>query len=80
LQALGSSHPLLRGKYLKQQVAEIKESIEARKAEWKKTGCSILTGDWTNSYGVTICNFFVNSPKGTVFLNLLMHLITAKLF
>ena len=62
------SYGELRGKYLKQEVAEIKESIEAHKAEWKKTGCSILIDDWTNSYGVTICNFFVNSPKGTVFL------------
>jgi len=62
------SYDELRGKYLKQQVAEIKESIEAHKAEWKSTGCSVLIDDWTNSYGVTICNFFVNSPKGTVFL------------
>lgn len=62
------SYDELRGKYLKQEVAEIKESIEAHKAEWKTTGCSVLIDDWTNSYGITICNFFVNSPKGTVFL------------
>ncbi|KAH1212245.1 hypothetical protein GmHk_14G040492 [Glycine max] len=43
--------------YLKQEVAEIKESIKDHKAMWKKT-----------SEGVTICNFFVNCPKGTVFL------------
>ncbi|KAH1203993.1 hypothetical protein GmHk_17G050062 [Glycine max] len=58
----------LRGKYLKQEVAEIMESIEEHKATWKKTGCCILIDDWTNSEGVTICNFFLNSSKGTVFL------------
>ncbi|XP_020233789.1 uncharacterized protein LOC109813910 [Cajanus cajan] len=58
----------LKGKYLKQQVAEIKESMEGHKATWKRTGCSILIDDWTNTNGVTICNFYVNSPEGTVFL------------
>lgn len=35
---------------------------------WKKTRCSVLIDDQTNSEGVTICNFFLNSSKGTVFL------------
>ncbi|XP_025606875.1 uncharacterized protein [Arachis hypogaea] len=58
----------LRGKLLKYQVERIKEAIEDHKIKWKRTGCSILIDSWNNGYGMTIFNFFVNSPKGTVFL------------
>lgn len=58
----------LKGKYLKQRVTETKESIEEHRVRWKKTGCSILIDGWTNNKGMTICNFFVNSLQGIVFL------------
>ncbi|KAH1034436.1 hypothetical protein GYH30_054730 [Glycine max] len=35
---------------------------------WKKTGCSIMSDGWTDKKRHSICNFLVNSPKGTVFL------------
>lgn len=58
----------LKGKYLKQRVTETEESIEEHRVKWKKTGCSILIDGRTNSKGMTICNFFVHSVKGIVFL------------
>lgn len=62
------SYHEIRVKYLKQEVALTKESIEEHKAEWRKTGCTIMTDGWTDKKRRTICNFLANSPKGTVFL------------
>jgi len=41
--------------------------LEEYKLEWKKTGCSIMSDGWTDKKRHCICNFLVNSPKGTVF-------------
>ena len=38
------------------------------KEEWKRTGCTIMSDGWTDKKKRSICNFLVNSPKGTVFL------------
>jgi len=35
----------------------------------KKTGCLIMPDGWTDKKKCCICNFLVNSPKGTVFLS-----------
>lgn len=42
--------------------------IDEFKDEWKKTGCTIMSDGWTDRKRRSICNFLVNSPKGTVFL------------
>ncbi|QHO24890.1 uncharacterized protein DS421_12g376240 [Arachis hypogaea] len=60
------SYDELRGKLLK-KVESTKLTLE-HKAEWKKTGCTIMTDGWTDKRRRTILNFLVNSPKGTVFL------------
>jgi len=38
------------------------------KEEWKRTSCTIMSDGWTDKKRRSICNFLVNSPKGTVFL------------
>ncbi|XP_052200522.1 uncharacterized protein LOC127806938 [Diospyros lotus] len=58
----------IRVKYLKKEVTHITELLEEYKDEWKKTGCSIMSDGWTDKKRRSICNFLVNSPKGTVFL------------
>ena len=59
----------LRVTYLKKEVAQTMELLEEFKSEWKKTGCSIMSDGWTDKKRRSICNFLVNSPKGTVFLS-----------
>jgi hypothetical protein len=56
----------IREKYLKQEVDKTMKLLEEYKLEWKKIGCSIMSDGWTDKKR-RICNFLVNSPKGTVF-------------
>jgi hypothetical protein len=57
----------IRKKYLKQEVDHTINLLEEYKLEWKKTGCSIMSNGWTDKKRRSICNFLVNSPKGTNF-------------
>ena len=63
------SYHYIREKYLKQEVDNTINLLEEYKVEWKKTGCSIMSNGWTDKKRRSICNFLVNSPKGTVFLS-----------
>ncbi|XP_020203984.2 uncharacterized protein LOC109789440 [Cajanus cajan] len=58
----------VREKLLKQAVIETDSMLEEFKKEWKRTGCSIMSDGWTDKKRRSICNFLINSPKGTVFL------------
>lgn len=58
----------VRVKYLKAEVEATLKMIDEFKEEWKKTGCTIMSDGWTDRKRRSICNFLVNSPKGTVFL------------
>jgi len=62
------SYHEIREKYLNLEVKNAQTMIEEFKSEWKRTGCSIMSDGWTNKKRHSICNFLVNSPKGTVFL------------
>lgn len=45
-------------------------------SEWSKTGCTLMSDGWTDARGRSITNFFVNSPKGILFIksmDFLMH-------
>ncbi|KAG6759688.1 hypothetical protein POTOM_036173 [Populus tomentosa] len=59
----------IREKYLKQEVDHTINLLKEYSLEWKKTGCSIMSDGWTDKKRRSICNFLVNSPKGTVFLS-----------
>ncbi|GKV36747.1 hypothetical protein SLEP1_g44844 [Rubroshorea leprosula] len=56
-------------KYLKKEIKHTMELLEKHKAQWKKTGCSILCDGWTNKRQRSIRNFLVNSNEGTIFLS-----------
>ncbi|RDX71444.1 hypothetical protein CR513_49209, partial [Mucuna pruriens] len=43
-------------------------ALEARRAKWRKTGCTIMIDGWTDKRRRMIINFLVNNPKGTIFL------------
>ena len=58
----------IREKLLKRAVEKIDVMLQEFRDEWKKTGCSIMSDGWTDKKRRSICNFLVNSPKGTVFL------------
>ncbi|KAL5161820.1 hypothetical protein HKD37_07G019042 [Glycine soja] len=58
----------IREKLLKRAVAKTDVMLQEFRDEWKKTGCSIMSDGWTDKKRRSICNFLVNSPKGTVFL------------
>ncbi|XP_057425951.1 uncharacterized protein LOC130719342 [Lotus japonicus] len=58
----------IREKLLKRVVARTHEIRDEFKEEWKKTGCTIMSDRWTDRKRHSICNFMVNSPKGTLFL------------
>ena len=63
------SYHEIREKYLNQEVARTKKLVEEHKEQWKKIGCSIMSDGWTDKKRRSICNFLVNSPKGTIFLS-----------
>ena len=58
----------IREKLLKRAVETTDVMLQEFRDEWKKTGCSIMFDGWTDKKRCLICNFLVNSPKGTVFL------------
>ncbi|XP_016168558.1 uncharacterized protein LOC107611111 [Arachis ipaensis] len=62
------SYHELRETQLRKAVNNVDEMLTEFKAEWKRTGCSIMSDGWTDKKRHSICNFLVNSPKGTFFL------------
>ncbi|GKC05162.1 zf-BED domain-containing protein [Tanacetum coccineum] len=62
------SYHEMRVTYLKKEVDYTKALLEDYKKEWKKTGCTLMSDGWSDRKNRSICNFLVNSPKGTIFL------------
>ena len=58
----------VRESYLKKEVDNIQARLEKYKIEWKKNGCTLMCGGWTDGSGWSLTNFLVNSPRGIVFL------------
>jgi hypothetical protein len=58
----------IREKYLKKHVTLTLDMLEEYKQEWGKMGCSIMSDGWTDKKRRSLCNFLVNSPKGTIFM------------
>ncbi|KAL5141500.1 hypothetical protein HKD37_09G024839 [Glycine soja] len=50
------------------KVQKTDDSLQEFRDDWKRTGCSIMSDGWTDKKRRSICNFLVNSPKGTIFL------------
>ncbi|XP_074305125.1 uncharacterized protein LOC141640129 [Silene latifolia] len=63
------SYHEIRVKFLNKEVENVMKMLDEYKEEWKKTGCTIMSDGWSDRKKRSICNFLVNSPKGTVFLS-----------
>ncbi|XP_014493054.1 uncharacterized protein LOC106755418 [Vigna radiata var. radiata] len=63
-----SSYHDIGEKLLNQAVKKTDANLEECKEEWKRIGCTIMSNGWTDRKRRSICNFLVNSPKGTLFL------------
>ncbi|KAI3858678.1 hypothetical protein MKX03_027381, partial [Papaver bracteatum] len=61
------SYDELAGGMLEKKVKGVREWIDGLKIHWKIYGCSIMCDWWNGENGVTIINFLVNCPRGTVF-------------
>lgn len=59
----------LREPLLKQAVETTKETVKEQEAEWKKSGCSIMTDAWSDRKRRSIMNLCVNCKLGTTFLS-----------
>ena len=62
------SYRAITDKLLVRALDRTNEIVDKFKEEWKTTGCSIMSDGWTDRKRRSICNFMVNSPKGTIFL------------
>uniref|UniRef100_A0A803LJF0 DUF659 domain-containing protein n=1 Tax=Chenopodium quinoa TaxID=63459 RepID=A0A803LJF0_CHEQI len=63
------SYHEIRVRFLSKEVKNVVTMLEEFKEEWKKTGCTIMSDGWSDRKRRSICNFLVNSPKGSVFLS-----------
>ncbi|KAL8490386.1 hypothetical protein ACS0TY_025559 [Phlomoides rotata] len=58
----------IQGPCLRKEVAHIENNyIKSCRNEWVKHGCSVMLDCWTDERQRTLINFFVNSPRGSVF-------------
>ncbi|CAN1185291.1 hypothetical protein LINPERHAP2_LOCUS37467 [Linum perenne] len=62
------SYHEIRETLLKEELEEVESKLSIFRNEWTKVGCSIMSDGWTDRKRRSICNFLVNSPKGTVFI------------
>ncbi|KAK2641277.1 hypothetical protein Ddye_023040 [Dipteronia dyeriana] len=55
---------------LKKEVKATRETLKMHVEEWKTYKCSILSDGWKDRRERTLINFLVNSPRGSVFIEL----------
>jgi hypothetical protein len=64
----GPSYQDLRGLLLQGEKADCTERLAQLRETWKTTGCTVMSDGWTDGKGISILNFLVNCPKGTMFI------------
>ncbi|CAN1752463.1 hypothetical protein LINPERHAP1_LOCUS4748 [Linum perenne] len=62
------SYHEVRETFLQEEKKEVDAKLGHFRDEWKSVGCTIMSYGWTDTRRRSICNFLVNSPKGTVFV------------
>ncbi|CAN1319758.1 hypothetical protein LINPERPRIM_LOCUS31384 [Linum perenne] len=62
------SYHEVRETFLQEEKKEVDAKLGHFRDEWKSVGCTIMSDGWTDTRRRSICNFLVNSPKGTVFV------------
>uniref|UniRef100_A0A803LSI8 DUF659 domain-containing protein n=1 Tax=Chenopodium quinoa TaxID=63459 RepID=A0A803LSI8_CHEQI len=63
------SYHEIRVRFFSKEVKNVVTMLEEFTEEWKKIGCTIMSDGWSDRKRRSICNFLVNSPKGSVFLS-----------
>jgi len=61
-----------RGPILQNEKLNCTHRLEELKESWEVTRYTMMSDGWTDQKGRTL-NFLVNSPRGTMLLNMLMH-------
>ncbi|XP_042379959.1 uncharacterized protein LOC121972342 [Zingiber officinale] len=65
----GPSYHEVRVPFLKKAVDSVaNDYIKSCETEWAKYGCSLMADGWTDKRHMTLINFLVNSPKGSIFI------------
>ncbi|XVE73527.1 hypothetical protein DITRI_Ditri11bG0125300 [Diplodiscus trichospermus] len=65
----GPSSQLISGRFLQEEIANIKEYLAGFKASWAFTGCSVMADSWNDAQGRSMINFLVSCPRGVYFLS-----------
>ncbi|KAJ0980525.1 hypothetical protein J5N97_008780 [Dioscorea zingiberensis] len=59
----------ISGRFLQDEVLNMKEHLLEIKASWNITGCSVMADSWKDLHGRTLINFLVACPRGTYFVS-----------
>ncbi|KAK3229843.1 hypothetical protein Dsin_001724 [Dipteronia sinensis] len=62
------SYHEVRVPLLKKKVENTRKSMKAHEEEWVTHGCSIFSDGWKDKREMTLINFLINSPKGSMFM------------
>ncbi|GLT50566.1 hypothetical protein SLA2020_240440 [Shorea laevis] len=65
----GPSSRLISGRFLQEEIANIKDYLAELKASWTITGCSVMADSWYDAEGRTIINFLASCPNGVYFVS-----------
>ena len=65
----GPSSQLLYGRFLQEEIANLKTLLVDYKASWTITGCSILADSWRDTQGRILINFLSSGPNGIYFVS-----------
>jgi len=58
----------LRGPLLQNEMVDCTARLEEFRASWEHTGCTVMSNGSTNEKDMTLLNFLVSHPKGTMFM------------
>ncbi|XP_071697105.1 uncharacterized protein [Rutidosis leptorrhynchoides] len=65
----GPSSVMLSGRFLQDEILNIRRYLAEYKASWAVTGCSILADSWRDAHNRTIMNVLVSCPRGLHFVS-----------
>lgn len=65
---VGPQSQVMSGRFLQEEITNIKNYLLEYKASWAITGCSIMADTWVNVEGRTLMNLLVSCPHGVYFV------------
>ena len=72
------SYDSLRTDLLLETVDDVNLALADFRFSWVETRCTIMSDGWTDQRNITLINFLVSCPKGTIFLNQWMPQIKSR--